>query len=59
MTDYRRGDAFAIEDLNSSDTECTASTETIGFTAFCNLKPGHAGNHVAAGADLVVVETWS
>ena len=59
MTNYQAGDAFAMEDLNTSDADCTAQTSGIGYDEFCNLRPGHEGKHVAANADLVVVATWN
>ncbi|WP_346921687.1 hypothetical protein [Glutamicibacter creatinolyticus] len=58
MTNYKRGDSFAITDLAASDNDCPASSEQNGFQAFCNLEAGHPGQHVAADANLVVVEVW-
>lgn len=56
MTNYKQGDAFQIEDLNTGVDECPAVM--AGGLPFCNLARDHGGQHVAADAELRVVAVW-
>ncbi|VXB24303.1 conserved hypothetical protein [Arthrobacter sp. 9V] len=38
--------------------DCPAKSSNLGFEVSCVLAAGHEGRHIAANADMVVVEAW-
>jgi hypothetical protein len=58
MSALQVGDTFPVE-LLAGDDDCDADTSNLGFPAFCVLNANHAGKHIAANMDMVVVAVWA
>lgn len=59
MSELQIGDSLPVDLLSFRAAECLVSTTTSGSEDVCVLDAGHTGNHVAAGADMVVRAAWS
>lgn len=59
MSDLRIGDTLPIDLLSFRATECLVSTRAPEAEDVCILDAGHTGQHLAAGADMVVRAAWS
>ncbi|MBP2264679.1 hypothetical protein J3A64_000143 [Pseudarthrobacter sp. PvP004] len=59
MSELKIGDSLPVELLSFKAAECLVSTSTSGTEDLCVLDAGHTGNHLSAGADMVVRAVWS
>ncbi|GAA3283763.1 hypothetical protein [Paenarthrobacter aurescens] len=59
MSDLQIGDSLPVELLSFRAAECLVSTGVSEAEHVCVLDAGHTGNHLAAGADMVVRAVWS
>ncbi|MGO4145587.1 hypothetical protein AB4Y77_10915 [Paenarthrobacter sp. YAF11_1] len=59
MSDLRIGDTLPVDLLSFRATECLVSTSAPEAEHVCVLDAGHTGQHLAAGADMVVRAVWN
>jgi hypothetical protein len=59
MSELQIGDSLPVDLLSFKAAECLVSTAASGTEDVCVLDAGHTGNHLAAGADMVVRAVWS
>jgi len=59
MSELRIGDNLPVDLLSFRASECLISTGPPESEDVCVLDAGHTGNHLAAGADMVVRAVWS
>lgn len=59
MSELRIGDNLPVDLLSFRASECLVSTGPPESEDVCVLDAGHTGDHLAAGADMVVRAVWS
>lgn len=59
MSELQIGDSLPVDLLSFRAAECLVSTGAPESEDVCVLDAGHTGNHLAAGADMVVRAVWS
>lgn len=59
MSELQIGDSLPVELLSFRAAECLVSTSADESEHVCVLDAGHTGNHLSAGADMVVRAAWS
>jgi len=59
MSNLQIGDNLPVDLLSFRAAECLVSNGPPEAEDVCVLDAGHTGNHLAAGADMVVRAVWS